>query len=49
MLTREPLTSDSDHALRLYRMATLINEDVGEIPWGKVGRCQPGERQCEAA
>lgn len=49
MLTREPLTSDSDHALRLYRVAALVDEDVGEIAWGKVGRCQPGERQREAA
>lgn len=31
------LTRDGDDALWLYRLATLINEDVGEKPRGKVG------------
>lgn len=44
-----PLTSDCHNTLWLYCVATLINEDVGEISWKKVGRYQPGERWSEVA
>lgn len=35
--SQRPLTSDCHDTFWLYCMATLIDEDVGEISWGKVG------------